>query len=210
MTKNVLKCFMMVMGFATLLTVSANAQTEKGLKSCYSLVYPVTLDVPAQGKKVVKSDKEFDATLDRFYASTGDEFLNAKEEDVKDVKIVFPIRVKKADGTTVQVKNEEQLTKIYDECYPEEETAEIEEAAAEPTPLYTINYPVTLIAPNGKKTVVNSEAEESKVMDAYKGEDEDFFNFTYQFPISITKADGTKVTVRNEKEFGKLFGGEEE
>lgn len=207
MIKNVLKCLMMVTGFATLLTASANGQNvqEKGLETCYKFVYPITLEIPEQGKKVVQSDEEFDSILDKFHESVSEEqFLNEKEEDIKDVEIMFPVRVKKVDGTTVQVKSEEQFAKLYQECYPEEEISE--EIEHEPTAFYTVNYPVTLIAPNGKKTVVKSEEEEVKIMDTFLGDDEDVFNFTYEFPISVTKKDGTKVTLKSEEEWGALIG----
>ena len=166
--------------------------------SCAEIVYPITLNNPDGSTTTINDD---------------DELIEAIEDalfDDSDVPtIAFPIQVIGEDDIAVTVADEDALFEIFEDCFGDWddydddcgcEDDEFEEC-------FEINYPITLVMPDGSQVVVNDDDElETAIDNYYDANPNDTNDISVVYPITVTMLeDSSTVTVNDDDELDELF-----
>lgn len=174
---------------------------------CFEFVFPITLILP-DGKEVqVNSEEELDAAIDAYY--------EANPESFDFPTFAYPISLNLADGSTAEVNSDEELEAAFESCEGEESSDDESEGEDEEgfdegdeAECFTINYPVTIITPDGVSSSVNSDEELDEIVDQYyEANPESEEDPTFAYPVSLTLTDGTTQDVNSDEDFEALFEG---
>lgn len=168
------------------------------LNECFTMNFPINVDVPGQGEVAVNSEEElWDIII---------EYFEGQDEPDDYPELVYPISVTLADGTTQEVADDEALCDLYHECYGEFE--EDWEEDWDEDLCFTFAYPINLSDGNGGTVTVSSEEDWETVFE--NGGDYDYFEIIY--PINVILEDGTTQEVADEEGlediYADCFGGE--
>ena len=155
------------------------------LNSCYSLVYPVTL-------------QDYDGTT--YTANNEDEFIELLAEE-EALVFVLPLSLEGEDGIST-ANDVEELFDILLDCQEQPWEGEEDEDGEYDCPLdiggiacYDIIFPVTFETVDGGDLVINDYEELSTAM--LNGE---IINFVY--PVNLTNVEtAEEITVNNDEEF---------
>lgn len=159
-----------------------NDSDSTDLDMCIQILYPIQLQIPGQSLVSVASDDEFETTIDNYFETNPDAEAYPT--------VIFPITVKKEDGTEVQVNSEEELCDLFHECWGDDDEDEVDDYFRD---CFEIQFPITFSLDDGGSFIVNSyEDIESAEMDTL------IYNAELQFPITITLQDGSIQTINDE------------
>ena len=160
---------------------------------CFDIVYPVTVLFPDGTSQAANDDEELDDIIFNWYEN------NPDSDD--DPTFEFPIEVD-LEGEIITVNDEEALEELFEECEGDwdDEGNPFEEC-------FTVNYPVTVIFPDGSSTEVNSNEELEAAIDGWYDNNPDSDDEpTLAYPIELTLVeDGTVVTVNNDDELEAIL-----
>lgn len=170
------------------------------LAECFTMNYPINVDVPGQGEVAVNSEEELWDIIVEYFED---------DEDAEEYpEIVFPISVTLANGTTQQVADDEALCDLYHECYGDDDWDDDDYDDWDEELCFDFAYPINLSDGNGNTVSVNSEEDWEEVFE--NGGDYDYFEI--QFPINVVLEDGTTQEITDEEALEELyedcFGGE--
>ena len=159
--------------------------------SCVEFVYPLTLTFPDGTTSTVNNEGELEQAINTA-TSTGD-FPT----------INFPIQVIGDNELPVSVADEEALCELFEECFEEEEDCE----CGEEDECFEINYPITIVLPDGSNVTVNDdEALENAIDDYYDLNPNDSGDVTLIYPITVTMfEDSSTVVINNDDDLDDLL-----
>ncbi len=163
--------------------------------SCAEIVYPITLN-NADGSTTTVNDE------DAFIQAIEDAIFN--DGDVP--MIAFPIQVINEDDITVTVADEEALFDIFEDCFGDwDDDCGCEDDDFEEC--FEINYPITLIMPDGSQVTVNDDdALETAIDNYYDANPNDTSDISVVYPITVTMfEDSSIVTISDDDELDELF-----
>ena len=163
--------------------------------SCAEIVYPITLN-NSDGSTTTVNDE------DEFIEAIEDAIFN--DDDVPTIE--FPIQVINEDDITETVADEDALFEIFEDCFGDWDDDcgchddDFEEC-------FEINYPITLVMPDGSQVTVNDDdALETAIDNYYDANPTDTNDISVVYPITVTMfEDSSIVTINNDNEFDELF-----
>ncbi|MEL6987185.1 MAG: hypothetical protein AAGK97_05085 [Bacteroidota bacterium] len=173
-----------------------------GGDECFTVQYPINIIFPDGNTLAVNSDDELDNAIDDWYENN---------EDEDDPTLEFPINVTLQDGTEQTINNENDLDDLLEACgYYDDDDDDYDDEEEEDCDLleicFDINYPITIIFPDGMTTDVNNDDElETAIDDWFDNNPDNDEDPTVQFPIDVTLEDGTVETINNEDELDDLI-----
>lgn len=164
------------------------------INSCYSVVYPISLE-DTDGNVVVANDEE--------------EFIEMVSQDL--LFFVFPFDLVDTDGNTVTVGDVDGLFTALIDCNGFEQDSIWDwENGFEYIGCFTVEFPLTLVLTDGSTVVVNNHMEYCDLM--LEGSIADF-----AYPLTLIDEDGNELVVNSSEELTELledcwdgpFGGED-
>lgn len=160
---------------------------------CVEFVYPLSL-CNADGTTTAIND---DAALEQA-------FINAMNSATPPT-LFFPIQVLD-DGLTQTISNEEELCDLFEECWEEEDDDDCD-CYGDDEPCFEVNYPITLILPDGTQATVNSDEEmETAIDNYYDNNPNDNGDVTLVYPVSVTLIENDSiVTINNDEDLDNIF-----
>ncbi len=158
-------------------------EDEDYFEDCFTLIFPISIQFP-DGEIIIYDSEE--AIWDGIEA-----WYDANPESEEDPMPVYPFDVLLADSTVFTVSSEMDEDAIWEACFGDiDEDFDL---------CFDINFPVTLIYPDGSTVAVNSyEEAENTVDDFYEANPDSEEDILIQYPITITLADGTVQAIDNE------------
>lgn len=160
--------------------------------SCVEFIYPLTLNNPDGSTTTINDEAALITTIEGVDPNTPLPTL------------VFPIQIVDEDDLPQTVANEEELCEIFMECLDEEfDDCDCEEEEE----CFEINYPITLILPDGTQAAVNDDEELETTIDTYYDNNpNDTGEVSVVYPINVTMLeDSSIVTIDNDEELDDLF-----
>jgi len=158
-------------------------EDEDYFEDCFTLIFPISIQFP-DGTIIIYDSEE--AIWDGIEA-----WFDANPESEEDPTPIYPFDVLLADSTVFTVNSEMDEDAIWEECFGD---IDIDFDLC-----FDINFPVTLIYPDGSTVAVNSyEEAENTVDDFYEANPDSEEDILVQFPITITLADGSVQTIDSE------------
>lgn len=170
----------------------------------FEIQYPVEVVFPDGTTTTVNSDDELFTLIEDWFEE------NDPGDDDEVPTLVFPVSVTLENGTVVTIDSEGELDDLieeyfeYDEDYEDYEDYE-EGDLGDLQECFTIEYPITIVLPDGSSNPVNDLEEAETVLDAFyeTNEDEDEHP-AFAYPINVTFEDGTTEVLNDEDEFEEL------
>ena len=155
---------------------------EDLLDDCFTVVFPIQIQFP--DGTIISYDTE-----EALY--TGVElWYDTNPESYEDPIPVYPFDVTLADGTTQTISSEMDEEALWETCF-----GDIDFDLC-----FTINYPITLVYPDGTTLAVNSDEELETAVDTfYEANPDTETDIDVQYPITITLEDGTEQVIENEE-----------
>lgn len=155
---------------------------EDYFEDCFTLIFPISIQYPDGEIIIYDSEEAIWVGIEAWYD------INPESED--DPMPVYPFDVLLSDSTIFTINSEMDEDAIWESCF-----GDIDFDIC-----FDINFPVTLINPDGSTIEVNSYEEGEKVVDEfYEANPESETDILVQYPISITLADGTVQTIESEE-----------
>lgn len=162
--------------------------------SCAEIVYPITLNNSDGSTTTINDDDELIEAIE-----------DAIFDDTNVPTIAFPIQVINEDDITVTVSTEEELFEIFEACFGDwdDDCGCDDEFEA----CFEINYPITLVMPDGSQVVVNDDDElETAIDNYYDANPNDSNDVSVVYPITVTMLDDSStVTINDDDELDELF-----
>lgn len=157
---------------------------------CFQFKFPITVKYPGGKNATYRNEEALFDGIDNFYRK------NPKSEE--DYTFVYPLKVKKEDGSIVSIANDNAFEKLLDSCGDDFSEEYEEEGGLEECLTYV--YPLTLVYPDGtKKRVASDEAYFKAIDKFYDKNHKSDQDITYAFPISIKYVESGKVvSIANE------------
>ena len=166
--------------------ITITRSVEGGLDElCFDLVYPVSVNLPDGSVETANSDADLEAIFENYFAN------NPTATDGP--MLQFPLNIIDEIGEELTLENEEELAFMVDMCAPWEEC-------------FSLNYPLTVIFPDGTSQQVNSnQALTAAFGDWHVANPNVDEEPVVVFPIGVTTVDGDVITVADEDELDDLF-----
>ena len=161
--------------------------------SCVEFVYPLTLNNPDGSTTIITDEAALETTI---------EGIN---ENTPLPTLVFPIQIIGDNDLPETITTEEELCEIFIACLMDElDDCDCENKGEE---CFEINYPITLILPDGTQVVVNDDDQlEATIDNYYDTNPNDTGEIDVVYPVNVTMLeDGSVVTVNNESDLDALF-----
>ena len=180
---------------------------------CIEIAYPIDILYADGSSTSVSSDEELFTTLETWYDANED---TAGDDEFPTLN--YPVTVTLEDGTVETVNDDDTMEDLFEDCFEDEDwddddddddddewdDDEWEECYEEDC--FTINYPITVILPDGSSnTVDNDDAFETLLDDFYEANEDIEEDPTLVYPVSVTMEDGTSQTINNDDELDALF-----
>ena len=162
--------------------------------SCVEFVYPITLNNPDGTTSTINNEGEFEQAIDNAIATN------------TEPTIAFPISVMGENELPQTVNNEEELCDLFWACFEDDyDDCGCEDDFEEEC--FEINYPITLILPDGTQAAVNNDEElETTVESYYDANPNEEDDFSVVYPVTVTLLeDNSTLTINNDDEFDALF-----
>lgn len=155
---------------------------EDYFEDCFTLIFPISIQYPDGETIIYDSEEAIWVGIEAWYD------VNPESED--DPMPVYPFDVLLADSTVITINSEMDEDAIWETCF-----GDIDFDLC-----FDINFPVTLIYPDGSTIAVNSYDEaENTVDEFYEANPDSEADILIQYPITITLADGTVQTIADEE-----------
>jgi len=155
---------------------------------CFDFVYPITVQLPDGEQQTANDDTELENIIENYYLA------NPTSEE--DPTLVFPVDV--IDGETgeqISLQDEDELFFLFEMCFDYEEGL-----------CFEINYPVTVVFPDGSTQEVNNDDELYTTFDTwYENNPMSDEDPTFEYPINVTDEAGETITVNSDEELEELF-----
>lgn len=156
---------------------------EDYFEDCFTLIFPISIQYPDGETIIYDSEAAIWDGIEAWY--------DANPESEDDPMPIYPFDVLLADSTVFTISSEMDEDVIWEACFGD---IDIDFDLC-----FDINFPVTLINPDGSTVDVNSYEEAESTVDAfYEANPESEADILIQYPITITLADGTVQTIDNE------------
>lgn len=161
--------------------------------SCAEFVYPITITLTDGTNSTINNETELEQAISSA-ASTGD-FPT----------INFPIQVMGEDDLPISVVDEEALCEVFEACFEDDFDDDCD--CDEEEECFEINYPITLVLPDGSNVTVNDdEALENAIDNYYDTHPNDTGDVTLVYPITITMLeDASTVVINNDQGLDAVF-----
>lgn len=147
--------------------------------------------------KVVVNQKEIEVGSAKVFQLIED-ILDVADDDVDELKIIFPITVVTADYLEVEVNSAEELENLAEQCVEGGDDADIE--------CWDLSYPVTVFTYNRdfQKTGTLALGNDAEVRRFLEGlSDSDLISI--DFPVSLVALDGSSLVISSNSELGSAL-----
>jgi len=175
---------------------------------CFSLQYPVTVNLPGTGEQAVASEEELRAAIRAWREA------NPGPADERP-SLVMPYTVIFDDGSTLLIDEAADLETLRETCQtfcpgtggPNGPQGPNGPGFDGPGPLcFRLVFPVTVILPNGNEIVANSRLALMRIRRAWRernpGSDE---HPALGFPLTVILEDNTQQVINSQAEFDALL-----
>lgn len=171
-------------------------------EDCFTLIYPATVVLPNGTSATVNDDEELEDFVEDWYEQN--------EDSEEDPTFEYPINVLLADSTTQVINNDIELEALFETCedlYDECDDDFDEECIDDYDDCFELNYPITILLPDGTSSSVNDDDElEDFVEDWYENNPNSDDDPTFDYPITVTlEDDGSTQTINDDDELEDLF-----
>lgn len=179
--------------------IEENGNNENGYDDddmdelCFEFVYPISLTDENGNTQTVNDNNALEAAFD------------AAENNDMELDFVYPFQII-MEGTTKTINTDEDFDSVLEDCdYFDDDDCECEHDEDEEC--FEVNFPITLIMPDGSNVVVNDEDEfETTIDNYYDNNPNDTGDVDVVYPFSVTLLeDDTVVIINNEAELDDLF-----
>jgi hypothetical protein len=165
---------------------------DLGWEDCFQIQYPVTVLYPDGTTAVANSDGQLANAMDDWYETHPNDSLYPT--------IAFPIMVLKADGTTVEIVDENGMNALFEDCFGTVDPGE------PVTPCFEYVFPMTVAYPDGSTVSANGYAELDSIFMAWFENNPNATEFpTIAYPMTLQLENGDLVTVHNDEELSAIF-----
>ncbi len=156
---------------------------------CVEFIFPITIAQPDGSTTVVNDEDELEQAI--LTAMGSQTYPN----------IVFPIQVIDEDDQTITVQTDEELCDLFMECFDEWDDDDDDDCEChdDEEECFEINYPITLVFPDGSQVVVNDDEElETAVDNYYDANPNDDDDVTVVYPVTVTLIENDSVVTIND------------
>jgi hypothetical protein len=160
--------------------------------SCVEFVYPLTLNNPDGSTTIITDEAALVTTIE------------GVDQNAPLPTLVFPIQIIDENDLPKTITTEEELCEIFIECLMDDfDDCDCEDEEE----CFEINYPITLILPDGTQVVVNDDDQlETTIDNYYNTNPNDTGEVDVVYPVNVTMLeDGSVVTINNESDLDAVF-----
>ncbi|HFA51294.1 MAG TPA: hypothetical protein ENJ95_19955 [Bacteroidetes bacterium] len=155
---------------------------------CFEITFPVTVNLPGGTTETATNEEELTTIFDNWYMA------NPDSQD--DPSLSFPFEVTLADGTTRSITSDVEFEALLETCF---DGGIWEEC-------FTINFPVTLVYPDGTTAPANNNVEMLELFIQWEMDNPNAEEYpTLAYPVEITLADGSVQVIDDEAEIDAVF-----
>lgn len=162
---------------------------EEDWLDCFEFVYPLSVLLPDGTTVQVDDDEALEMAVEGWYEQ------NPNSDE--DPTLQYPIEVI-LDGATdpTAIHSDDELEALLEDCWEDDDFEDC----------FEINFPITVLFPDGTSLAVNDYEELDAAVDGwYDANPNSSEDPTLEFPITVTLEDGTVETVNSEEELDLLF-----
>ena len=170
------------------------SRTNTGRLGCFEFIFPITIEMPDATTQTVMSLEELKEVIQTFKENNPD----AEEKPT----LVYPIEVLSEDGEIISVESQDGLKELKKACNYRgngsrgHKTRDL---------CFEINYPLTVVFPDGTTAEAETRREIKQLARAYKEANPDAEEKPMvQFPIEVTLEDETVISVASKEELKAL------